>query len=58
MSIGQALQNEIEDSKRWLYFEKDDSTYKEIYKKIKIDNLAFRKFGNPNLHVVTILNLK
>jgi hypothetical protein len=35
MSIGQALQNEIEDSKRWLYFEKDDSTYKEIYKKLK-----------------------
>jgi hypothetical protein len=33
MSIGQALQNEIEDSKRWLYFEKDDSTYKGIYKK-------------------------
>gem|GEM_PF-6323174 len=31
---------------------------KRFTKKIKIDNLAFRKFGNPNLHVVTILNLK
>jgi len=46
------LKNEIEDSKRWLYFEKDDSTYKEIYKKIKIDNLDFRNFGNPNVSML------
>jgi hypothetical protein len=46
------LKNEIEDSERWLYFEKDDTTYKEIYKKIKIDNLGFRKFGNPNVYIL------
>jgi hypothetical protein len=28
MNIDQALQNEIEDSKRWIDLEKDESTYK------------------------------
>jgi hypothetical protein len=30
MSIQQALQKELQDSKRWFEIEKDDSTYKGV----------------------------
>ena len=34
MSIQQTLQKEIEDSKRWIEVEKDDTTYKRDLEKI------------------------
>jgi hypothetical protein len=39
MSIQQALQKEIEESKRWTEIEKDDSTYKrDLQKRIELIN--------------------
>jgi hypothetical protein len=39
MSIQQKLQNEIEDSKRWIEVEKDDSTYRrDLQKRIELIN--------------------
>jgi len=39
MSIQQTLQKEIEDSKRWIEVEKDDSTYKrDLQKRIELIN--------------------
>jgi hypothetical protein len=44
MSIQQTLQNEIEESKRWLGIEKDESTYKrDLQKRIDLINWGFRK---------------
>jgi hypothetical protein len=39
MSIQQTLQNEIEESKRWLQVEKNDSTYKgDLQKRVELIN--------------------
>ena len=39
MSIQQTLQKEIEESKRWLDIEKEDSTYKlDFIKRIELIN--------------------
>ena len=39
MSIRQTLQKEIEDSKRWIEVEKDDTTYKrDLEKRIELIN--------------------
>jgi hypothetical protein len=39
MSIQQALQNEIEDCKRWIECTQEDSTYKrDVYKRIELIN--------------------
>ena len=41
MSIRQTLQKEIEDSKRWIEVEKDDTTYKrDLEKRIELINWA------------------
>jgi len=45
MAIEQRLQQEIEESKRWLNLEKDESTYKrELAKRFELINLGFRKY--------------
>jgi hypothetical protein len=39
MSIEQTLQNEIEESKKWIEVEKDDTTYKrDLQKRIELIN--------------------
>ena len=41
MSIRQTLQKGIEDSKRWIEVEKDDTTYKrDLEKRIELINWA------------------
>lgn len=41
MSKQQTLQNEIEESKRWLDRETDESTYKDLQKRIELINWVF-----------------
>jgi hypothetical protein len=44
MSAKQILLNEIEDSKRWLDRETDESTYKrDLYKRIELINWVLEK---------------
>jgi hypothetical protein len=45
MSIQQTLQNEIEDSKRWIECTREDSTYKrDLQKRIELINWVLEKF--------------
>ena len=48
MSIRQTLQKEIEESKKWLDIEKDDSTYKrDLMKRIELVNWVLDNMNNP-----------
>ncbi|HKQ21891.1 MAG TPA: hypothetical protein VJS91_07620 [Nitrososphaeraceae archaeon] len=43
MGIEQNLQNEIEDAKRWIQSDADESTYKrDLKKRVELINLGFR----------------
>jgi hypothetical protein len=52
MSIQQTLQNEIEDSKRWLDREKVDSTYKrDLQKRIELINWVLEKMNSSDIPI-------
>jgi hypothetical protein len=58
MSIQQALQNEIEDSKIWLR-ETDESTNKrDLYKRIELINWVLEKMKNPDIFICEIIESK
>jgi hypothetical protein len=43
MSIEQTLQNEIQESKKWIQVEKDDSTYKQdLRKRVELITWVFK----------------
>jgi hypothetical protein len=49
MSIEQTLLQEIEESKKWLQIEKDDSTYKrDLAKRIELINWVLENMNNPD----------
>jgi hypothetical protein len=59
MSILQALQSEIEDSKRWIEVEKDDSTYKrDLQKRIELISWVLEKMNNPDIFICEIIESK
>jgi hypothetical protein len=59
MSIQQALQNEIKDSKRWIEIEKDESTYKrDLKKRVELINWVLDNMKNPNIQIYEILESK
>lgn len=50
MSIEQILLKEIEESKRWLSRENDDSTYKrDLTKRIELINWVLKSMKNPDI---------
>jgi hypothetical protein len=52
MSIQQALQREIEDSKKWIECTQEDSTYKrDLYKRIELINWVLEKMNNPDIFI-------
>jgi hypothetical protein len=52
MSIQQALQKEIEESKRWIECTQEDSTYKQdLQKRIELINWVLEKMNNPNIFI-------
>ena len=52
MSIEQALQQEIEESKKWLNIEKDESTYKrDLQKRIELINWVLENMNNPDIPI-------
>ncbi|MGH9974160.1 MAG: hypothetical protein ACRD93_09715, partial [Nitrososphaeraceae archaeon] len=52
MSIEQALQEEIEESKKWLNIEKDESTYKrDLQKRIELINWVLENMNNPDIPI-------
>ena len=57
MSIEQMLQKEIEESKRWIEIEKDDSTYKrDLQKRIELINWVLEKMNNPDISICEIID--
>ena len=52
MTIEQTLMQEIEDSKRWLNLEKDESTYKrDLVKRIELINWVLENMKNPDIQI-------
>jgi hypothetical protein len=52
MSIEQALQQEIEESKKWLNIQKDESTYKrDLQKRIELINWVLENMNNPDIPI-------
>jgi hypothetical protein len=52
MSIEQTLQNEIEESKKWIGVEKDDTTYKsDLQKRIELINWVLENMKNPDIPI-------
>jgi hypothetical protein len=59
MSIEQALQNEIEDSKRWIECIQEDSTYKrDLYKRIELMNWALEKMNDSDIPICELIEAK
>jgi hypothetical protein len=52
MGIEQTLLQEIEESKRWLNLEKDESTYKrDLAKRIELINWVLENMKNPEIYI-------
>jgi hypothetical protein len=52
MSIEQTLQNEIEESKKSIEVEKDDTTYKrDLQKRIELINWVLENMKNPDIPI-------
>jgi hypothetical protein len=59
MSIQQTLQIEIEESKRWLDVEKDESTYKrDLQKRIELINWVLENMKDPNIQICDVIESK
>lgn len=59
MSIEQILQNEIQDSKRWIEIEKNESTYKrDLKKRVELINWVLDNIKNPSMQICEILESK
>jgi hypothetical protein len=59
MSIQQSLQKEIEESKRWLDIEKDDSTYRrDLQKRIELINWVLENMKNPDIPICDTIESK
>jgi hypothetical protein len=52
MGIEQTLQNQIQESKKWIGVEKVDSTYKrDIEKSIELINWVLENMKNPDIPI-------
>jgi hypothetical protein len=59
MSVQQALQKEIEDSKRWIECPLEDSTYKrDLYKRIELINWVLGRMNNPYIPICDLIESK
>jgi hypothetical protein len=56
MSIEQTLQKEIQESRKWLDIEKDESTYKsDLAKRIELINWVLNNMKNPGNRICDII---
>jgi hypothetical protein len=59
MSTEQILLKEIEESKRWLDIEKDDSTYRrDLQKRIELINWVLEFMENPSRPIYEIIEFR
>jgi hypothetical protein len=56
MSIEQTVQKEIQESKRWLETEKDESTYKrDLQKRVELINWVLENMNNPDIQICNLI---
>jgi hypothetical protein len=59
MSIQQTLQNEIEESKKWLGQPIDDTIYRrDLAKRIELINWVLDNMKNPNIQICCLIETK
>ena len=59
ISVEQTLQKEIEESKRWIEVDKDDSTYKrDLSKRIELINWVLESMKSPDVPICEIIESK
>jgi hypothetical protein len=59
VSIQQALENEIQESKRWIECTLEDSTYKrDLYKRIELINGVLEEMNNPDISICEVIESK
>ena len=59
MSTEQTLLKEIEESKRWLNLEKDESTYKrDLQKRIELINWVLENMKKPDIRISELIESK
>jgi hypothetical protein len=56
VSIEQALQQDIEESERWVNLEKENSVYKrDLMKRIELINWVLENMKNPNVQICEVM---
>jgi hypothetical protein len=59
MGIEQTLFQEIEESKRWLDLEKDESAYRrDLQKRIELINWVLENMKNPEINICELIESK
>ena len=59
MTVEQILEKEIDESKRWLDRENEESTYKlDLQKRIELLNWTLENMKNPNVQICALIETK
>jgi hypothetical protein len=59
MGIEETLLQDIEESKRWLNLEKDESTHKrDLIKRIELINWVLENMKNPDIQICNLIESK
>ena len=59
MGIEQLLQNEIQESKRWIEIEKDESTYKRnLKKRVELINWVLENMKNTETDICSVIETR
>jgi len=59
MTIEQTLQNEIQESKRWIEIEKDESTYKRNLKiRVELINWVLDNMKNSETNICSVIETR
>ena len=59
MTVEQILHYEINDSKRWLDLETEETTYKrDLQKRIELINWVLENMKNPNIYICDLIESK
>jgi hypothetical protein len=59
MTVEQILQKEIDESKRWLDLETEETTYKrDLQKRIELINWILERMNDPNVQICDLIESK
>jgi hypothetical protein len=59
MSIEQTLQSEVEESKRWLNTQREESTHKrDLKKRIELINCVLENMKDPDIQICALIESK